>query len=303
MNQEITITIHQPKDDNLGSSFSVLLNVISSTNKLEPGDEVNFDLHQISFVYPLFALSLSALISHLRQKGIKVKINYGRVCNFYFDTIFFPEGLNAYSNLDWKKLLQKYSNKSYLPICVIPIEGKSEKLRENLLNTFEEIILHQHNLTGQLRTSMSYLISEAITNIVDHAKATEGFVMVQNYPTKEFLDVCIADTGIGILNSYNPEKFPEIITDEQAINNALNGKSTKERPESRGYGISTSRKMLVKGLNGIYFLYSGRAFYVWSKQHEGITVIDETLKWKGTLVALRIPKNIPPEFNYVNFIE
>ncbi|HEX3007474.1 MAG TPA: hypothetical protein VHO90_07645 [Bacteroidales bacterium] len=47
-----------------------------------------------------------------------------------------------------------------------------------------------------------------------------------------------------------------IETSEKAMYEAINGRSTKGYEQSRGYGIKTSRKMLVNGRNGTYFLVS-----------------------------------------------
>lgn len=131
---------------------------------------------------------------------------------------------------------------------------------------------------------------------------SNGWIMAQNYPTKGFLDVCIADTGDGILESYKKTKIFNISTDAQAINKAINGLSTKEQGNTRGYGLKTSRKMLVEGLGGMFLLFSGNSFYIWNTNIETI-FSDIPYKWKGTIVAVRIPHAIPSNFNYTNYLE
>ena len=162
---------------------------------------------------------------------------------------------------------------------------------------------HQLNITGQLRTAISYLISESMDNIVDHANVPNGWIMVQNYPSKQFLDICILDTGVGIRGSYVNNNFFEIVNDEMAIRQAINGQSTKQISETRGYGINTSRRMLVDGINGKYFLYSGAAFYVYTSELEQITPLNRLYRWNGTMLALRIPRNIPAKFDYSAYLE
>ena len=145
--------------------------------------------------------------------------------------------------------------------------------------------------------------SEAFDNIVEHAEIENGWIMVQNYPSLNFLDVCIADTGRGILGSYQNMAFDDIATTETALQEAINGRSTKIHETSRGYGIRTSRRMLVNGLHGIYFLMSGNSFYYWSQEHESIHTLDPIYSWPGSIVVLRIPKTEPSGFNYVNYLE
>ena len=56
---------------------------------------------------------------------------------------------------------------------------------------------------------------------------------------KKYLDICIADQGIGLLGSYKKVPNNEIIDDMEAMKAANRRISSKNRPEaeSRGYGI------------------------------------------------------------------
>ncbi len=297
------IKIKQPQNDNLGRSLDALIDALAEYNKANTGDRLVIDLQELKFAFPLLVLPLSALITRLKTLGIDIELVPSKNWNDYLNLLNFPGGFNPKLDCNWQKTINKYRNKNYLPIVSIPASLSNLGDRENILDVFRQILIKQLNIDGQLKTVITYMVSEAFDNVIEHADVENGWIMVQNYPTKEFLDVCIVDTGKGILGSYASEKYKDITTDEQAINYAVNGKSTKDRPESRGYGISTSRRMLVKGLHGAYFLFSGRAFYYWSNTHEAINVIDDSLKWKGTILALRIPKNIPKGFNYIHFME
>lgn len=126
--------------------------------------------------------------------------------------------------------------------------------------------------------------------------------MVQNYPQKGFLDICIVDSGIGLLGSYKKFGFKNIDTDVKALEQAVNGNSTKQITETRGYGIDTSRRMLVDGLKGKYFLFSGSAFYIYTDNFEQITPINRNNNWNGT-IALRVPNVVPDGFKYYAYVE
>jgi len=127
--------------------------------------------------------------------------------------------------------------------------------------------------------------------------------MVQNYKHLSYLDICIADRGQGVLNSYRKNNYDYIQTHEQAINEALNGLSTKKYEGSRSYGIKTFRHMLVNGLGGSYFMFSGNAFYIWNHEIEQITSLNEKYNWDGTLVVLRVPKMADSNFSYIQYLE
>jgi len=82
------------------------------------------------------------------------------------------------------------------------------------------------------------------------------------------------------------------------------GVSTKNLPdaENRGYGIITSKKMLVDGLYGNFVMLSGNALFLKSKSINQFSELPDIATWKGTIIAMRIPY-INETFNYINFVE
>ena len=121
--------------------------------------------------------------------------------------------------------------------------------------------------------------------------------------------LCVADTGITIFNSYKDAGLhqEEIGEDEAtALWLANEGYSTKNLPEAenRGYGISTSKRMLVEGLNGSFFMLSGSAFHRYERHQENYYVnLKNVFRWNGTVILLRIPVKVPKGFNYYDYLE
>lgn len=148
------------------------------------------------------------------------------------------------------------------------------------------------------------MISETIDNITEHSDSDRGFICAQAYPSKGYLDICIADRGVTLLGSYQKLVDNEIESDIEAIKAANRGLSSKNLPdaENRGYGIYTSKKMLINGLGGQYMMMSGGAVYMKSRDVDGFFTLPRDLRWNGTVVALRIPYQAP-QFNYINYIE
>lgn len=292
-----------PADDSMGASFKSLLNALEQFNILVSGDKLVLDLRSLKFIHPFLLLPLCSLISKAIQNEIVIDFQFDSNTKNYLDTILFPFGFDAFAEDNWIEFLAQFQNKTFLPICKIPAKPNSDLIREKLLSTFENIALKQLKITGQMVTVIKYLTGEAMDNIVEHALIGNGWIMVQNYPDKGFLDICILDSGIGLLGSYRNIGIENIDSDFNALEQAINGKSTKLITETRGYGIDTSRRMLVEGLKGKYFLFSGAAFYIYTNELEQITPIRFESRWDGTMLALRIPKNIPAGFVYTNYLE
>lgn len=146
-------------------------------------------------------------------------------------------------------------------------------------------------------------------NIYEHSESPNGYLFSQFLEHEGCIDLCIADTGITIFRSYEKAGLfqAEIGQDEsEALRMANEGRSTKNRPgaESRGYGISTSKRMLVEGLGGSFFMISGGAFHRYEKNSLNYYAeVKDFFHWNGTLILLRIPINTPDNFNYINYLE
>jgi hypothetical protein len=169
----------------------------------------------------------------------------------YLERIHFGSGLLPESAAaeGYDSLIEPYSAKTYIPIINFPatrLKNEAE-IRDKFLSALNNLLIKQLKLKGGFLTAVMYLLDEAINNIVDHSKESRGFIFAQSFPSKNFIDICIVDTGITILGTYREKGELNIDSDKLAINSAANGKSTKDRPEneSRGFGIRTSKEMLV----------------------------------------------------------
>ncbi len=96
----------------------------------------------------------------------------------------------------------------------------------------------------------------------------------------------------------------EIESDLEAIQAANRGISTKNLPnaENRGYGIITSKKMLVEGLGGSFVMMSGNALHLYNANTKKFIETPAEIRWDGTIIALRIPY-VNKEFMYINYVE
>ncbi|NOY36342.1 MAG: hypothetical protein GXO83_02065 [Chlorobi bacterium] len=140
---------------------------------------------------------------------------------------------------------------------------------------------------------MLYLISEITDNIIEHAGVNRGWLLIQYYPTNEYLDLCIIDTGKTLLGSYKEHVFTDITTDAEAIKAAIEGISTKG--DKRGSGIRTSKAISTIGLQGDFTILSGNSIYYNDK------ILPLPVHWPGTIIAMRIKKGIQ-NFSIYNYV-
>jgi hypothetical protein len=155
-----------------------------------------------------------------------------------------------------------------------------------------------------MRTAIMYLIDEAINNIIHHSNDDRGYILAQVYHGNGYMEIGITDIGRTLLQSYESSGRHEAVTSHLlALTAALGGKSTKSNNVDRGFGISTSKKMLTEGLNGKYFIYSGNVFNIHTSERNDIIELPLSSFWQGVYLAMRIPLVAKPGFNLAEYYE
>ena len=242
------------------------------------------ELSQAKFITPLSLLPIAVYAVDNNIKIDCTEKDYN-VCS-YLDTIGFPNGV--------KELTSK--GKRYLPITKLPpIE------ENNLLSEYEDKILSQVSFNdNSFKTSLKYLTSEVVNNVNEHAFIDHYWLLAQYYSPTKTCEIVMTDCGLGYRTSYNGTKF-EVKTDLEAIENALEGRSSKsaklDSPE-RGKGIPTIANMFVKGYSGKLIIISGKSMIYYSKNKK--QPIELKSNWKGSLVGIRFNLKTIDPLSYVD---
>ena len=287
------------KDDRLIDGLTPVVWIMDQMEK-SVDQEVTIDFSDTRFISPVFALSL---IVYLTRCG--KQIAFTNVSD-YLERIGMGNGgikPDTMRQTEFLAELEKYTSKTYIPIIDFAA-GRNSDAKEVVSSIVENMIIQQLNIQSNVANGLKYMIDETLDNITEHSESDRGYIFAQAYPTKGFLDVCIADRGVSLLGSY--EKLPdnEILSDMEAIKAANRGLSSKNLPdaENRGFGIRTSKQMLIHGLGGQYLMISGSSLYLKSCNLDTFYSMPHGLRWNGTIVALRIPYH-SSSFNYINYIE
>lgn len=287
------------KDDRLIDGLTPVVRIMSQIECSEEPD-VTVDFLNTHFISPVFALSL---IVYLTRSGKQVSF---RNVSDYLDRIGLRNGgikPDQMRHTEFLAALEKYASKTYIPIIDFAA-GRNSDAKEVVSSIVENMIIRQLSIQPNVANGLKYMIDETLDNITEHSESDRGYIFAQAYPTKGFLDVCIADRGVGLLGSYEKLRDNEIESDMEAIKAANRGLSSKNLPdaENRGFGIKTSKQMLIQGLGGQYLMISGSSLYIKSHLLDSFYAMPSGLRWKGTIVALRIPYH-SDTFNYINYIE
>lgn len=264
------------------------------------GHDIIWDFKKCTFLHPFFLGALSVLKSRYGDRIITRNIVMGS----YFDLVYFHSPLVIGAEHD-DSIWNHYNTRTYLPICLFdPHNETSTRQAQQLVQNTVKAQIGAH---PKLHSVLSLLLGELIDNITDHAHSDKGYLFCQRIPRENMLYVFISDTGHTIYSSYaSDSRYKDLLTNREssALSLALSGKSTKNRPdnENRGYGISKSRKLLVDGLGGEFFVLSGGAFFRHDRQNEVLVDLPETVRWDGTVVLLKIPTKIHENLDIYRYI-
>lgn len=303
MNETIVKIPNVAKEERIGFSFNYMIKVIEETKTAD--GVVLWDFANVSFLHPFFIAPLAIYKSN-SDKIIKC-INISLRLQSYLNSICFDRLLHFDNEKkeDVEMVMQQYFDKTYLPLCSFAMTDSNKDVFGSVIRN---VIVKQTDIGSGGNTSISYLISELLDNIFEHSQSPNGYVFSQYLKNEGVIDLCIADVGISVYGSFKKAGLYQEEIDgceADALRLANEGYSSKNRPnaENRGYGISTSKAMLVRGMKGAFFMLSGAAFHRYENNANDYIDLRNLFRWDGTIILMRIPTQIPENFNYVNYLE
>lgn len=286
-----------PTDCPLGRVFNNFF-IISSTTERVRGDEVVWDFSNVLSMHPFFLFALSL---YKTESGKKIsQINVSPEMAGFLDSICFDQ-IKA---IDSSEGLQSFfdAGQCYIPVCRFPA------CEDNMQHLIQTVIQEQSKAEG-IATPFAYVMGEIICNVAQHSNSRDVYFSSYFDDKTGMIDFCIADKGIGIYSSFvKANKYLSQIYDNEAeaLRLANKGFSTKNRPEAenRGFGISTSCRMVVNGLEGSFSILSGNALQLSAFGHEDVfTQLPREVEWPGTMVFVQIPRKAKEGFRYVDYLE
>lgn len=302
MSSELKIKVPVRFSDNFGEPFIELLKIIEQLNQIQNLSDIQVDFTENKFAGPFYLGPLSCILQGLKSTEVNINVQHS---SSYLETILFPFGFSDLKNEGIEEKFKMYHQKTYTPIIHFPtslLKKESDK-RDSVISALNSILKTQLNLPINILQAFYYFIDELTQNVVDHSDVNSGTVFAQYYPEKNYLDLCICDKGKGIYQTYIDSGKQQPKNNTEAINFAIYGKSTKDIPESRGFGLNTTRKMLTQGLGGKFLLFSGSDAFIQTNKREEIIPLQSSMAFSGCIINLRIPVFNLSSFTIHSFID
>lgn len=281
--------------DDLQRHYNIALNVRERmVEAAESGHDIHLDLSNARWFTPTFLVPLCVVYNRLNNGSTNVRVTPPSQYDVqtYLGQISFPGGTVEPAST--------YDNQ--IPLCLMNtdidkgvIEVIGDEISKLLKKQFADV-----DPSGGIEW-IKFPISEMIDNVDYHSSCDYGAVLVQNYPSKEFLDICIADDGISIPGNF--DRFAVEYDDavDALIKAAKEGKSTRpDAGHDRGYGLRATISLICDGLEGQIILSSKDATL--SRESDSdLEELAQDRRWPGTMFAARL---FPPDedFHYLDYM-
>lgn len=117
-------------------------------------------------------------------------------------------------------------------------------------------LLERMDLGEGVHTAFNWCLWEVMDNVIQHSQAERGFVEAQAHPNTQRLAVCVADAGIGILESFRGSKHRPH-NEEDAITLAIQERVTRDSNVGQGNGLRGLYRIVAQN-GGRLRISSGR---------------------------------------------
>ncbi|MFA7611661.1 MAG: ATP-binding protein [Sulfurimonas sp.] len=190
------------------------------------------------------------------------------------------------------------------PLDIDTIDGLNHSKAIKLRNQFDDDsqvikimnIFEQNNyLDAETNDVLQIILAEIFQNFYAHADYEQPPICcVQDWKTSDFIEIAIADKGIGINQSLKEvlKDYPEStnacrIACDNGISCSLN-KESKIGTKHSGYGLYFTKRFIEENEGGLY-LFSKDSCYVNIPTGESDVILP--YQWVGTVIRLVINKN------------
>jgi len=299
------LQLSKPRNEEVIEQITATLKTVYWLIENKDENDIVLDFGAIDYFFPSYILPLIVQIDNIEKHQQNEELVTPAELDInllgYLNIIGFETKGIITDNISLTELEDDISGKNYIPILNFSASFAEENCRNQILSIFNRVLLERAKLSSNYYSAILYIISEFTDNIVQHSESERGWIFCQYYKSKGFLEVCIIDTGISFLGSYQKhDEHKSITNDVDALKNALNGLSTKPGTE-RGHGIRSNYDMIINGLLGDFVLISGSAMY-----HKDRLSNEQYYRlpfhWKGTILSIRINSDIS-NFKYYNFVK
>lgn len=240
--------------------------------------EINFDA--VDFFYPDGMAPFVATVNHFCNQRLSIGISEPKTKRMfnYWESAGWLDGIQQTG-----KILPKTS--TYVPLTPY----KDAEGIYAFLDKAKEVLATTEVFPKGVLTAFEWAFYEISDNVLVHSGSSElSWLQMTSYPTKKQVQFVIVDTGKGIRTSL-AESLPDLASDLESIERALEKGITRNREIGQGNGLSGTLS-IASNANGWMNIHSGRGQF---RFKQGQIDQQTTSYHPGTLVTVSLPTDKP----------
>lgn len=243
--------------------------------------QVGFDLSQTEFISPLGIILLAGTISECLSQGKNV--SYIRpakdATRRFLSGIGFNKFFKIANGMEHRVASPKVQLKRIYQVDYL------------LINQIIQVFGNYLQLSEGVAGSLKLAINELMTNTFDHSETKKGcYVCAQSYKLTRKIRLCIADFGIGILESLKKiPKYRTLRDHYESIELAVQEGVTSRVGREAGYGLHHILRFIEVNQGKMYIL-SGAGKIKWDFSGIDYRKNRQTMHvpFDGTIIHLQI---------------
>lgn len=264
------------------------------------------DFKEIKYYIPAAITALLCSLKSPQASNIKfATINRNADSFKYFQRMDFFKYYKFKNEIEEE--FTRHSSNNFSPILKITLTSKEQEIA-NIINS---TLFGNKNINESKKDNITkviqYAIGEIVRNVIQHSEGI-GYIASQYYPRYDYIRIGIADSGIGILESFKKNNSPYYQKEDnhlsiikKALRNKTSSKTHLPLPayssghENQGVGL-TMLKEIVKKTYGHFVLLSGNAMIY----QDGVNEQEKELNgfYKGTICSIALSRKEIENYPY-----
>lgn len=228
-------------------------------------------------IFPNVYTPIASIVDYYACKNKKIVIHGERELfdRAYVFSPLLASSENIKANADPSKIVWKVTSSTEI---------------QNLLDCVIEFIKRKMICEKDVMFGVEWSLSEILDNVFQHSKAGVGYFMCRFYPRDKRISFCVADAGIGILNSFAKSKKYNPKSSVDAITLAVK-KGVTSSEDGQGNGLWGALEIISDNRGQLTVTSSGGAIY-YNQETGKVKIFDKLPRFDrengGTIVDIQI---------------
>ena len=200
-----------------------------------------------------------------------------------------------YFNLNVPERFTRHKSNQLVEIKEI-LDGDQNNVNE-IASKFREVIVAKSRLDTSVISAVDKSFGEIMDNVQTHSRTSiPGIAASQYYPSERYIEICVADAGIGIPASLRMNSAYQDLANQDLLMQAFDmgigenvyGANQCDEGYGCGYGLAFASKLTQASKGELWAISHSDAIHIGEDGIEGV----DGCWFPGTLVCMRIPSNI-----------